>query len=70
MKNRSGLIALAALAAATAACVPAVAQAPTGKVTVGKDHHVTLEMFTAKTEGAGLTVVENLGQIAPQPGCA
>ena len=34
MKNRSGLIALAALAAATAACVPAVAQAPTGKVTV------------------------------------
>jgi urea transport system substrate-binding protein len=42
---------------------------PTGKVTVGKDHHVTLEMFTAKTEGAGLTVVEDLGQIAPQPGC-
>jgi branched-chain amino acid transport system substrate-binding protein/urea transport system substrate-binding protein len=43
---------------------------PTGKVTVGKDHHVTLEMFTAKTEGAGLTVVEDLGQIAPTPGCA
>ena len=42
---------------------------PTGKVTVGKDHHVTLEMYTAKTEGAGLTVVEDLGQIAPQPGC-
>jgi urea transport system substrate-binding protein len=42
---------------------------PTGKVTVGKDHHVTLEMFTAKTEGAGLTVVEDLGQIAPKPGC-
>jgi branched-chain amino acid transport system substrate-binding protein/urea transport system substrate-binding protein len=43
---------------------------PTGKVTVGKDHHVTLEMYTAKTEGAGLTVVEDLGQIAPQPGCS
>jgi branched-chain amino acid transport system substrate-binding protein/urea transport system substrate-binding protein len=42
---------------------------PTGKVTVGKDHHVTLEMFTAKTEGAALAVVEDLGQIAPQPGC-
>lgn len=47
-----------------------VVDSPTGKVTVGKDHHVTLEMFTAKTEGAGLTVVENLGEIAPQPGCA
>jgi branched-chain amino acid transport system substrate-binding protein/urea transport system substrate-binding protein len=45
-------------------------EGPTGKVTVGKDHHVTLEMFTAKTEGAGLTVVENLGQVAPAPGCA
>lgn len=43
---------------------------PTGKVTVGKDHHVTLEMFTARTEGAGITVVENLGQVAPQPGCS
>ncbi len=43
---------------------------PTGKVTVGKDHHVTLEMFTAKTEGAGITVVENLGQVSPAPGCA
>jgi branched-chain amino acid transport system substrate-binding protein/urea transport system substrate-binding protein len=43
---------------------------PTGKVTVGKDHHVTLEMFTAVTEGDGLKVVEDLGQIAPQPGCS
>jgi branched-chain amino acid transport system substrate-binding protein/urea transport system substrate-binding protein len=46
-----------------------VVDSPTGKVTVGKDHHVTLEMFTAKTEGAGIVVVDNLGQIAPQPGC-
>ena len=43
---------------------------PTGKVTVGKDHHVTLEMFTAKTEGAGITIVETLGPLAPTPGCA
>ena len=43
---------------------------PTGRVTIGKDHHVTLEMFTAKTKGADLTVVEDLGQIAPKPGCA
>jgi urea transport system substrate-binding protein len=44
--------------------------APTGKVTIGKDHHVTMEMFLAKTEGSGLAVVEDLGQIAPKPGCA
>jgi branched-chain amino acid transport system substrate-binding protein/urea transport system substrate-binding protein len=43
---------------------------PTGKVTIGKDHHVTMEMFLAKTEGAGLAVVEKLGPIAPKPGCA
>ena len=29
-----------------------------------------MEMFLAKTEGAGLAVVEPLGQIAPKPGCA
>ena len=43
---------------------------PTGKLTIGKDHHATMEMFLAKTEGAGLAVVENLGPIAPKPGCA
>lgn len=43
---------------------------PTGKVTVGKDHHVTLKMFTAKTEGAGITIVDDLGQVAPTPGCS
>jgi urea transport system substrate-binding protein len=42
---------------------------PTGKVTIGKDHHVTMEMFLAKTEGPGLAVVDDLGQIAPKPGC-
>lgn len=43
---------------------------PTGEITVGKDHHVTMPMFLAKTEGAGLSVVEALGPIAPAPGCA
>jgi len=43
---------------------------PTGKVTVGKDHHVTMEMFLAKTEGTGLAVAQDMGQIAPKPGCA
>ncbi|MCX5494955.1 substrate-binding protein [Kaistia dalseonensis] len=47
-----------------------VVDSPTGKVTVGKDHHVTLEMFTAKTEGDGMVVVDDLGQIAPKSGCA
>jgi urea transport system substrate-binding protein len=42
---------------------------PTGKVTVGQDHHVTMEMFLAKTEGSGLAVVKTLGPIAPKPGC-
>jgi ABC-type branched-subunit amino acid transport system substrate-binding protein len=43
---------------------------PTGKVTIGKDHHVTMEMFLAKTEGTGLAVAQDMGQIAPKPGCA
>jgi branched-chain amino acid transport system substrate-binding protein/urea transport system substrate-binding protein len=45
-------------------------QSPTGAVTIGKDHHVTMEMFLAKTEGAGLAVVQDMGEIVPKPGCA
>ncbi len=45
--------------------------APTGDVTIGAgDHHVTMEMFLARTEGAGLVTVEALGRIAPEAGCA
>lgn len=44
--------------------------APTGKISIGKDHHVTMEMFLAKTEGAGLAVVKDMGAIAPKAGCA
>lgn len=43
----------------------------TGQLSIGaKDHHVTLPMFLAKTEGDALTVVEQLGPIAPNAGCA
>ena len=40
-----------------------------GDITIGADHHVSMNMFLAKTEGAGLNVVKALGAIAPQPGC-
>ena len=43
---------------------------PTGDITIGKDHHVTMPMFLAKTEGAGLNIIGSLGPIAPAPGCA
>jgi len=43
---------------------------PTGPVSIGGvDHHVTLPMFLAKTEGAGLVTVQDLGRIAPEAGC-
>jgi urea transport system substrate-binding protein len=46
-------------------------ETPTGKMTVdAANHHVTLNMFLAKTEGEGLKTVEALGPIAPEPGCA
>jgi urea transport system substrate-binding protein len=46
-------------------------ETPTGPMSIGaSDHHVTLNMFLAKTEGAGLSIVEALGPIAPQAGCA
>jgi branched-chain amino acid transport system substrate-binding protein/urea transport system substrate-binding protein len=42
---------------------------PAGTVTMGKDHHATLNMFLAKTQGANLVEVQALGEIAPQSGC-
>ena len=43
----------------------------TGELRIGaKDHHVTLPMFLARTEGESLTVVDQLGAIAPNAGCA
>ena len=44
---------------------------PTGPLTVHKgSHHVTLNMYLAKTEGAGLQTVEALGPQSPEAGCA
>ena len=43
---------------------------PTGPITMGTSHHVTMNMYLAKTEGAGLSVVERLGPIAPTSGCS
>ena len=42
---------------------------PTGPVTIGKDHHATMSMFLAKTQGRDLVTVRALGAIAPEPGC-
>jgi urea transport system substrate-binding protein len=43
---------------------------PTGELTIDADHHhVTLEMFLARTARGDLELVEPLGRLAPEPGC-
>ena len=42
---------------------------PGGPVTMGKDHHATLNMFLARTKGTELVEVRSLGEIAPRSGC-
>jgi branched-chain amino acid transport system substrate-binding protein/urea transport system substrate-binding protein len=42
---------------------------PTGPVTIDQDHHATMKMFVAKTQGRDLVAVRALGKITPQPGC-
>jgi len=44
-------------------------KSPTGPVTIGKNHHVTMSMFMAKTKGRDLVTERALGEIAPDPGC-
>jgi len=44
-------------------------KSPTGPVTIGKDHHASMNMFIAKTQGRELVPVRALGEIAPEPGC-
>lgn len=44
-------------------------QSPSGPVTIGKDHHATMNMFLARTQGMDLVQVRALGQIAPESGC-
>jgi urea transport system substrate-binding protein len=42
---------------------------PGGPVTLGKDHHATLDMFLARTQGPQLVQVQALGAVAPKSGC-
>jgi branched-chain amino acid transport system substrate-binding protein/urea transport system substrate-binding protein len=42
---------------------------PTGTVTIGKNHHATMNLFLARTQGDKLVTVRPLGEIAPEPGC-
>jgi urea transport system substrate-binding protein len=44
-------------------------KSPTGPVTMGKNHHATMNLFLAKTKGRDLVTVRALGAIAPDPGC-
>jgi branched-chain amino acid transport system substrate-binding protein/urea transport system substrate-binding protein len=43
---------------------------PGGAITIGKDHHATLQMFLARTQGPQLVQVQALGAVAPKSGCA
>ena len=42
---------------------------PTGPVTIGPDHHVTLSVYLARRTAGRLTVVRSLGRIPPESGC-
>jgi urea transport system substrate-binding protein len=44
-------------------------KSPTGPLTMGRNHHATMNMFLAKTQGRDLVTVKALGEIAPEPGC-
>lgn len=44
-------------------------KSPTGPLTMGKNHHATMNLFLAKTKGRDLVTVRALGAIAPDPGC-
>jgi urea transport system substrate-binding protein len=46
-----------------------VIKSPTGPVTIGKNHHATMNMFVAKTRGRDLVTVRTLGAIRPEPRC-
>ena len=42
---------------------------PAGPVTIGKNHHATMNMFLAKTQGRDLVTMRALGAVAPDPLC-
>ncbi len=39
---------------------------PTGALTIGKNHHSTMNMFVAKADNGALVSIKNLGEIEPQ----
>jgi urea transport system substrate-binding protein len=44
-------------------------KSPTGRMSIGKNHHAAMSLFLAKTKGRDLVTVRALGEIAPEPGC-
>jgi urea transport system substrate-binding protein len=44
-------------------------KSPTGRMSIGKNHHAAMTLFLAKTKGRDLVTVRTLGEIAPEPGC-
>jgi urea transport system substrate-binding protein len=44
-------------------------RSPTGPLTMGKNHHATMNLFLARTKGRDLVTVRALGAITPDPGC-
>jgi urea transport system substrate-binding protein len=44
-------------------------KSPTGRMTIGKNHHAAMTLFLAKTKGRDLVTVQPLGEITPEPGC-
>lgn len=45
-------------------------EGPGGAVTIGKDHHATLNLYLVKSQNQEPVEVRNLGEIAPKSGCA
>jgi branched-chain amino acid transport system substrate-binding protein/urea transport system substrate-binding protein len=44
-------------------------EAPSGTVTIGKDHHATLNMFLVKTRNQEPVEVQRFSEVAPHSGC-
>ena len=42
---------------------------PSGPMTIGADHHTTMNMFLPRTQGADLVQLRALGEMAPVSGC-
>ncbi|MEO6845982.1 MAG: substrate-binding protein [Chthoniobacterales bacterium] len=42
---------------------------PTGPLSIGKNHHSTMNLFIAEAAGTRLKTIRSLGEVAPHPGC-